>query len=72
MAFSAPTLADLNGDGKLEVILGTSMGFLYVLNADGSNADGWPLQMGEIQAQARALGARVTCVLCAVCRRVCV
>ncbi|GFR46133.1 hypothetical protein Agub_g7648 [Astrephomene gubernaculifera] len=50
-AYSAPTLVDLNGDGKLEVVVGTSMGFLYVLDHTGSPLPGWPLQMGEIQAQ---------------------
>lgn len=32
-AYSSPTLVDLNGDGKLEIVVGTSMGFLYVLDA---------------------------------------
>ena len=32
--------------------MGTSMGFLYVLDSDGKPRAGWPLQMGEIQAQA--------------------
>ncbi|KAK9817910.1 hypothetical protein WJX72_004192 [[Myrmecia] bisecta] len=49
--YSAPTLADINRDGKLEIILGTSMGFLYVLDCEGKTLPGWPLQMGEIQGQ---------------------
>uniref|UniRef100_A0A7S3XE24 DEX1 C-terminal domain-containing protein n=1 Tax=Picocystis salinarum TaxID=88271 RepID=A0A7S3XE24_9CHLO len=53
-AFAAPTLVDVDDDGKLEVVLGTSMGFLYVLNADGTNRAGWPKQMGEIQGQVTA------------------
>lgn len=52
MIYGSPTLADVNNDGKLEVIVGTSMGFLYVLNAmTGNVLDGWPLQMGDIQGQ---------------------
>ncbi|PNH12688.1 hypothetical protein TSOC_000387 [Tetrabaena socialis] len=50
-AYSSPTLVDLNGDGKLEVVVGTSMGFLYVLDHTGSPLPGWPVQMGEIQGQ---------------------
>jgi len=54
-ALSPPTLADINGDGKLEVIIGTSMGFLYVLDADNGKAlDGWPIQMGDIQGHVAA------------------
>ncbi|KAL3137120.1 hypothetical protein ABBQ32_006695 [Trebouxia sp. C0010 RCD-2024] len=49
--YSAPTLVDLNRDGKMEIIVGTSMGFLYVLNCEGQSMAGWPLQMGEVQAQ---------------------
>lgn len=49
--YSSPTLADLDGDGTMEVIIGTSVGFLYVLNADGQPRPGWPIQMGEIQGQ---------------------
>ncbi|MEW5318858.1 MAG: hypothetical protein WDW38_010043 [Sanguina aurantia] len=35
----------------LSLQVGTSMGFLYVLNSDGSPREGWPIQMGEIQGQ---------------------
>jgi hypothetical protein len=46
------SVADLDGDGTLEVAVGTSMGFLYVLSAaDGSLRDGFPVQMNEIQGQ---------------------
>ncbi|GIL89184.1 hypothetical protein Vretimale_18615 [Volvox reticuliferus] len=50
-AYSSPTLVDINKDGLLEVVVGTSMGFLYVLDAKGAPVAGWPIQMGEIQAQ---------------------
>lgn len=30
--FSAPTLADIDVCGKMEIIVGTSVGFVYVLN----------------------------------------
>jgi len=49
---ASPSVADLDGDGKMEVVVGTSVGFLYALNGhDGSNREGFPLQMGELQAQ---------------------
>lgn len=39
--YSAVTVADLDGDGAVEVAVGTSMGFLYVLaGADGELRDG--------------------------------
>ncbi|GIL56325.1 hypothetical protein Vafri_11699 [Volvox africanus] len=50
-AYSSPTLVDIDKDGLLEVVVGTSMGFLYVLDAKGAPVAGWPIQMGEIQAQ---------------------
>lgn len=49
--YSSPTLVDIDADGKLEVVVGTSMGFLYVLGADGRCRENWPVQMGEIQGQ---------------------
>ncbi|KAG7355106.1 FG-GAP repeat-containing protein [Nitzschia inconspicua] len=45
-AMSSPTVADIDGDGNLEVLLGTSMGFLYVM--DGRNLfakANWPVQL---------------------------
>ena len=49
-ALASPALADVNGDGKLEVVIGTSMGFLYVLDpVTGDSLEGWPIQMGDIQ-----------------------
>ncbi|EIE24136.1 integrin alpha N-terminal domain-containing protein [Coccomyxa subellipsoidea C-169] len=48
---ASPTLADINGDGKLEIIIGTNMGFVYVLDCEGRTVEGWPLQMGAVQAQ---------------------
>ncbi|CAL8462321.1 g1854 [Coccomyxa elongata] len=51
---ASPTLADINGDGKLEVIIGTNMGFVYVLDCEGRTVEGWPLQMGAVQGQVAA------------------
>lgn len=34
---SAPTVADLDADGRYEVLIGTSLGLLYVLDGDTGN-----------------------------------
>jgi len=51
--YAAPTVADLEADGSLEIVVGTSMGFVYVLNArTGKTKQGWPVQLAaEIQGQ---------------------
>ena len=33
--YSAPTVVDLDGDGYLEIVVGTSVGFIYALNHYG-------------------------------------
>ena len=53
--YSSPTLVDLDRDGKMEIVVGTSVGFLYVLRADGTTMRGFPIQMGEIQGQVAAV-----------------
>lgn len=43
---SSPTVADIDGDSNLEVLMGTSMGIVYCM--DGQNLykkDGWPVQL---------------------------
>ncbi|KAL3938023.1 MAG: hypothetical protein SGBAC_006980 [Bacillariaceae sp.] len=45
-ALSSPTVADIDGDDTLEVLMGTSMGIIYCV--DGRNLykkDGWPVQL---------------------------
>jgi outer membrane protein assembly factor BamB len=36
--FSSPTVADLDADGQLEIIVGTSVGFVYVLDTQARHA----------------------------------
>jgi hypothetical protein len=31
--FSSPTLADVDADGQMEIVVGTSVGFVYVLDS---------------------------------------
>ena len=52
MIQASPTVADLDGDDRYEVIIGTSMGLLYVLDGNsGFTRRFFPLQFHEIQAQ---------------------
>ena len=45
-AMSSPTIADLDGDGSVEVLLGTSMGMIYAFNARTmAKLDNWPVQL---------------------------
>jgi hypothetical protein len=50
--YSAPTVVDIDGDGHLEVIIGTSLGWIYAISDKGSpDKPGFPILMGEIQGQ---------------------
>jgi len=41
-ALAAPAIADLDGDGVVEIVAASLKGQLIVFHADGSVADGWP------------------------------
>ncbi len=40
--YGSPALADLDGDGKLDIIYGSFDGNLYAWKGDGTNVPGWP------------------------------
>lgn len=42
---SAPAIADLDGDGSVEIVVSSFAGTIYVLESDGSIRDGWPLRL---------------------------
>jgi hypothetical protein len=42
-----PALADLLGDGRLEIVYGSIDGFLYAWKRDGSNLPGFPVSLGS-------------------------
>jgi hypothetical protein len=55
----APTLADLDDDGKLEIIVGeegSSTGWLYALNGDLTPLSGWPVTLDHVPATSAAVG----------------
>ncbi len=43
--FGAPSLADLDEDGDLEIIAGAMDARVYVFQHDGTYLDGWPLEL---------------------------
>lgn len=49
--YSSPTVVDLDNDGYLDILVGTSFGFFYALDHRGESREKFPLLMGEIQGQ---------------------
>ncbi|XP_061344418.1 protein DEFECTIVE IN EXINE FORMATION 1 [Gastrolobium bilobum] len=47
--YSSPTVVDLDGDGNLDILVGTSYGLFYVLDHHGKVRMKFPLEMAEIQ-----------------------
>ncbi|XP_047340883.1 protein DEFECTIVE IN EXINE FORMATION 1 isoform X1 [Impatiens glandulifera] len=47
--YSSPTVVDLDGDGNMDILIGTSYGMFYVLDHRGKVRENFPLGMAEIQ-----------------------
>ncbi|KAI0504204.1 hypothetical protein KFK09_015154 [Dendrobium nobile] len=48
--YTTPTVIDLDGDGNLDILVGTSYGLFYILDHRGKVRNKFPLEMAEIQA----------------------
>ncbi|OYT52617.1 MAG: hypothetical protein B6U72_07640 [Candidatus Altiarchaeales archaeon ex4484_2] len=51
---SSPALGDLDGDGRLEVVIGSYDGRVYAWHHNGSEVDGWPKLTGGAVASSPA------------------
>ncbi|RLN18630.1 protein DEFECTIVE IN EXINE FORMATION 1 [Panicum miliaceum] len=48
--YSSPTVVDLDGDGYLDILVGTAYGLFYVIDHRGKVRKKFPLEMAEIHA----------------------
>ncbi len=57
---NAPVMADVNGDGTLEIITGErvngSQGFIHVLDMNGTELNGWPVETSATVAFTPSVG----------------
>ena len=43
--FGAPALGDMDGDGDLEIVIGSMDAYVHVFHHDGTHMDGWPIEL---------------------------
>ena len=53
---SSPAVADLSGDGDVEIVCGSNDGRMYVFNVNGSNEPGFPFNTGFMIFSTVAVG----------------
>ncbi len=44
----APAIADMDGDGKPEIVATTFSGSIYVIESDGTRRAGWPVRLPDV------------------------
>jgi hypothetical protein len=54
--FGSPSLADLDGDGRVDIVMPTSNGQLYAWRGDGSSLPGFPYNATENISSSPAIG----------------
>jgi len=54
--YSSPTLYDMDGDGRLEVLVAAKDGRVYLLRHDGRYMPGWPISTGYSSISSPAVG----------------
>ncbi|TKV90424.1 hypothetical protein SEVIR_9G028000v4 [Setaria viridis] len=50
LVYSSPSVVDLDGDGYLDILVGTGYGLFYVIDHRGKVRNKFPLEMAEIHA----------------------
>jgi hypothetical protein len=61
-SYCTPAIADLDGDGDLEIIIGGSDGYVYVCHHDGSNySANWPFNTGKTNLSSSPAVADIDC-----------
>lgn len=53
---SYPVLGDLDGDGTMECVIGSTNGFVYAFRANGSDVPGWPQATKAAVVNSPAIG----------------
>lgn len=51
-----PAVADMNGDGAMEMVFGSDDGLVYAVHADGTIMSGWPVSVGEMSGDLPCIG----------------
>ena len=45
--FGTPAIADIDGDGRREVVIASENGWIHALRSDGTKPAGWPVYLGS-------------------------